>query len=93
MLVEKSMHIAFDETNQNMQESPKTGADDEVPNVQQVYNSLDNKSEEASKLSETQPIEQVVQPVDSGASGSTVNYGLPTEWRVPKNLSLDNVIG
>jgi len=31
MLVEESMHIAFDETYQNMQESVKTGANDEVP--------------------------------------------------------------
>jgi len=50
MLVKESMHIAFDETNHNMQESPETGADDEVPNAQQVDNKLDNKSEEASKL-------------------------------------------
>jgi len=27
MLVEESMHIAFDETNQNMQESSKTGVE------------------------------------------------------------------
>jgi len=91
MLVEESMHIAIDETNQNMQESPKTSADDEVPNVQQVDNNLDNKSEETSKLPEIQPIEQGVQPADSGADENTVNSGLPKEWRVPRNLSLDNV--
>jgi len=34
MLVEESIHIAFDETNQNMQESSKTSADDEIPNIQ-----------------------------------------------------------
>jgi len=31
MLVEKFMHIVFDETNQNMQENSKTGAEDEIP--------------------------------------------------------------
>ena len=36
MLVEESMHIAFDETNQNMQENSKTSADDEFPNIQQA---------------------------------------------------------
>jgi len=36
MLVEESMHIAFDETNQNMQESTKIGANDEVPTGQRV---------------------------------------------------------
>jgi len=86
MLVEESMHIAFDETNQNMQESPKTSADDEVLDAQQVDNSLDNKFEKASKLPK-------IQSIESRAGGKTVNSGLPTEWRVPKNLSLDNVIG
>jgi len=45
MLVEESMHIAFNETNQNMQESPKIGTDDEVPNVQQVDIGLENNTE------------------------------------------------
>jgi len=36
MLVEESIHIVFGETNQNMQESIKTNADDEVPTGQQV---------------------------------------------------------
>jgi len=93
MLVEESMHIAFDETNQNIQESPKTGVDDEVPNVQQVDNNLDNKPEEASKLPEIQSIEQGDQSIEPRVGGNTVNSGLPTEWSVPKNLSLDNVIG
>ena len=31
MLVEESMHITFDEINQNMHESTKPSADDEVP--------------------------------------------------------------
>ena len=92
MLVEESMHIAFDETNQNMQESPKTGADDELPNVQQVDNSLDNKPEEVSKLLEIQSIEQRDQSIESRAGGNTINSGLQTKWRVPKNLSLDNVM-
>jgi len=33
MLVEESMHIAFDETNQNMQENSNIGEDDEFPNI------------------------------------------------------------
>jgi len=60
------MHIAFDETNQNIQESPKTGANDEVPNGQQVNIGLENKLEEASKLPEIQPIEQGIQSIESG---------------------------
>jgi len=40
MLVEEFMYIAFDETNQNIQESTKTGEDDEVPTEQQVDTEL-----------------------------------------------------
>jgi len=54
MLVEESMHVAFDETNQNKQESPKTGTYDEVPNIQQVDIGLENKTEETSKPPEIQ---------------------------------------
>jgi len=36
MLVEESMHIAFDQTNQNMKESIRIGANDEVSTGQQV---------------------------------------------------------
>jgi len=49
MLVEESIHITFDETNQNMQESSKTGADDEILKIQQVDTGLKNKAEEISK--------------------------------------------
>jgi len=49
MLVEESMHIAFDETNQNMQESSKIGADDEIPNIPQVDTGMENKTKEISK--------------------------------------------
>ena len=93
MLVGESMHIAFNETNQNMQESSKTCADDEVPDSQQVDTGLNNKIEETSKLQEIQSIEQGVQLVETGTGIEAIHSGLPREWRVPKNLSLDNVIG
>jgi len=100
MLVEESMHIAFDETNQNMQESPKAGEEDEIPTKQQVDTGLKNKSEEVSKLLEIQSIEPEIQSIEPeirsiefGAGADTINSRLPREWRVPKNLSLDNVIG
>ena len=60
ILVEESMHIAFDETDQNMQENPKIGANDEVPNIQQVDNSLSNKPEEPSKLPEIQSMNREI---------------------------------
>jgi len=93
VLVEESIHIAFDETNQNMQESPQTGTDDEIPNIQQVDTGLENKKEETSKPPTIQSTETEIQSIESRVYTKVINSGLPREWRVPKNLSLDNVIG
>ena len=71
----------------------KTGADDEFPNIQQTDTGLENKSEDTSKLPEVRSDDQGVQSTESGAGTGTVNSGLPREWRVPRNLFLDNVIG
>jgi len=76
-----------------MKASPKIGADDEVPNGQQVDTGLKNKLEEVSKLPDIQPIEQEIQLIESGSDRNIINSRLPREWRLPKNLSLDNVIG
>jgi len=84
MLFEESMNIAFDETNQNMQESPKMDADDEVPNGKQIDIGLENKTEEASKLLEIQQIEQGIQSIEFGAGTEIINFGLP---RVQKEVS------
>jgi len=48
------MPIAFGETNQNMQESANTCADDEVPTEQKVDTELHNKSEKVAQLKENQ---------------------------------------
>jgi len=93
MLVEESMHIAFDQTNQNMQESSKISAGDEFPNIQQVDTGLENKLKDTSKLPNVQSDDQGAQSTESGVGTGTVNSGLRREWRVPINLSLDNVIG
>jgi len=93
MLVEESMHIGFNETKWNMQESPKTDADDKVSTEQQVDTGLKNKSEEVSKLPKIQSIEPGIQLIEYGVGADTINSRLPREWRVPRNLSLDNVIG
>jgi len=43
-------------------------------------------------LHEVQSDDQGVQSTKSGVGTDAVNFGLPREWRVPRNLSLDNVI-
>jgi len=58
MVVEESIHIEFDETNQNMQESIKTGVDDEVPIGQQVDIELQNKPKKVSQLPENNQLNQ-----------------------------------
>jgi len=93
MLVEESMHIAFDKANQNMQENSKTGGDDEFPNIQQADTGLENKLEDTSKLPEVQSDDQGVQSTEYKDGTGAVNSGFPREWRVSRNLSLDNVIG
>jgi len=52
MLVEESVHVNFDETNQDMQERYKTCVDDEIPIIQQAGTELENKTEETSVLPE-----------------------------------------
>jgi len=93
MLVEEFVHLNFDETNQVMQERSKTCEDDEIPIIQQAGTELENKTEETSVLPEIQSIEPKNQSAVQEVVTDRISSGLPKEWRVPRNLSLDNVIG
>jgi len=93
MLIEESVHVNFDETNQVMQERSKTCADDEIPIIQQAGTELENKTEETSVLPEIQSTEPEDQPAEQEVVTDKISAGLPMGWRVPRNLSLDNVIG
>ena len=93
MLVEESMHVAFDETNHKVQESIKTTVDDDEPVSQKIVTGQLIKSEKDNQLDEVQSIEPQDQPIESGTRAATVSSRLLKEWRVHKNLSLDNVIG
>ena len=50
MLVEESVHVNFDESNQDMQDRSKTGEDIGIPSVQQIGTRLENQTEETSML-------------------------------------------
>jgi len=76
-----------------MQENSKIGADDEIPNIQQVDTGLENKTEEISKPPEILSTEPENQSIETRVSTDAVNSGLPREWRMPRNLSLDKIIG
>jgi len=93
MLVEESVHVNFDETNQDLQERSKTCADDEIPSIQQAGTELENKTEGTSVLPEIESTEPEDQSAEQGVVTDRIRLELPKEWRVPRNLSLDNVIG
>jgi len=52
MLVEESKHVVFDETKQNVQESVKTGVDDEDPTRQRIDAELQNEPKKFAQLHE-----------------------------------------
>jgi len=93
MVVEESMHVAFDETDHKVQESIKITADDDELVNQKIVTDQLVKFEKDNQSDEVQSIEPQDQPIQSGTRATTMSTGLPREWRVSRNLSLDNIIG
>jgi len=91
IVVEESIHVAFDETDHKVQESIKITTDDDEPVIQKIVTDQLGKSVEDNQSDEAQSIEP--QPIESGTGATTTSTELPREWRVPRNLSLDNIIG
>jgi len=92
MVVEESMHVAFDETDHKVQENIKITADDDEPVNQKIVTYQLGKSEKDNQSDEAQSIELQDQPIESDTRAATTSTELPREWRVPRNLSLDNII-
>jgi len=77
LIVEESMHVVFDEADHNIS---KTAADDFDCNE---FKSVLNQNESIH-----------IDTVDTHAMQEpTVSAGLPKEWKTPRDLTLDNVIG
>ena len=93
MLIEEYVHVIFDEANQGMQEKPETHANDESPIIQQTETELKNKTEETSVLPEIQSTKVEEQSAEQEGVPNRISSDLLKEWRIPRNLSLDNVIG
>ena len=93
MVVEESMHVAFDETDQKVQESIEITADDDEPVNQKIVTDQLGKSVKDNQSDEAQSIEPQDQSIESGTGVAATSTELPREWRVPRNLSLDNIIG
>jgi len=90
MTVEESVHVVFDESNldlldmyKNKPEKKENSSELLQRNSQSVQNVSDKESNEDAEA----PSHEEVPPAP------TSSVDLPREWRTPKNLSLDNIIG
>jgi len=79
MTVQESIHVIFYETNNCEQATAKINTEEDDQNI--FSKNLDNNTE-------IQPIESLTQPIET-----LQQEDLPKDWKVPKDLSIDNIIG
>jgi len=79
MTVEESIHVIFYETNKCEQAAAKINTDEDDQNI--FLKNLNSNTE-------IQPVEPSNQPIEN-----LQQEDLPKDWRIPKDLSLDNIIG
>jgi len=79
MTVEESVHIVFDETNNVEQDPTKFSTKEDEQNI--FLKNLENCPKNQPDASTKQPIENLQQ------------CDLPKEWRIPRDLSVENIIG
>ena len=79
MTVEESIHVIFYETNNYEQAAAKINTNEDDQNTS--LKNLDNNTK-------IQPIESSIQPIEN-----LQQKDLPKDWKVPKDLSIDNIIG
>jgi len=79
MTVEESMHVVFYETNNSEQGQTKISTEEDEQNI--FLDNLENCTENQLVDSTKQPIENLQQ------------CDLPKEWRIPRDLSVENIIG
>ena len=90
MLIEETIHITFDETDQKMQDKPENSADDEeTGRLQKLTETAADQNKEKTAELDTAELDTAEKETDLIEH----QINLPLEWRVPRNLSLDNVIG
>ena len=79
MTVEESVHVVFDEVDRRISQIPKTSVEE------------DQQSTILEKLeicAEKQPVDSRKQPIEILQQSE-----LPKEWRIPRDLLVDNIIG
>ena len=79
MSIEESIHVIFYETNKCEQVAAKINTDEDEQNI--FLKNFDSNTE-------FQPIESSIQPTEN-----LQQEDLPKDWKVPKDFSIDNIIG
>ena len=79
MTVEESIHVIFYETNNCEQATAKINTEEDDQNI--FLKNLDSNTK-------IQPIESSIQPIET-----LQQEDLPKDWKVPKDMSIDNIIG
>jgi len=79
MTVEESVHVVFDEVDRKSIQISKNSAEEDEQNIN--LEKLDICAEKQSVVCSKQPIEILQQSE------------LPREWRIPRDLSVENIIG
>ena len=79
MTVEESVHVVFDEVDRRVNQIPKTSAEEDEQSI---------SLEKLEICAEKQPVDSQKQPIEILQQSE-----LPKEWRIPRDLSVDNIIG
>jgi len=79
MTVEESVHVVFDEVDHRNIQIPKTNAEEDEQSI---------SLEKLEIYAEKQPVDLQKQPI-----GILQQSELPKEWRIPRDLLVENIIG
>ena len=79
MIVEESVHIVFDEVDRRINQIPKTSVEEDEQSI---------CLEKLEICAEKQPVDSQKQPIEILQQSE-----LPKEWIIPRDLSVDNIIG
>jgi len=79
MTVEESIHVVFDEVDRRNNQIPKTSAEEDEQSI---------SLEKLEICAEKQPVDSQKQLIEILQQSE-----LPKEWRIPRDLSVDNIIG
>jgi len=98
MTLEESVHVVFDETNLDLQDGNKNRAEEEKNSSELLQNNNRliqkfNRLNFSDNESNEEAAEQEAPTHEGVPSVPMKNADLPREWRIPRDLSLDNTIG